>query len=313
MINEAKKSEAVGITEKLKEIAKLSLDRLPVLNSIFESMSVACVDQFREYCSPAFTAFVNQIVSGDSWDLLEASADSVAVIFYCREWDVRIVLGLERRLVFAIVEAMFGGDGTELPFDGKRPFTALETRIGRVVCEFAAKSLVAAFGAVSEISLVPERTETSLEFTTLGQASMIMIEAKILFQVLDQGGVMFVLIPQSSMNPIRQKLERERKPLPSSYDPRWTTALHRSVSSAEISVTAMIEGKTMPLDELVRLDVGKTIALTGTDKSIILECGGDRLFKGRLGQAKGFFTITIEDPVNEDLVLDMFGTPHPET
>ena len=141
---------------------------------------------------------------------------------------------------------------------------------------------------------------------------MIMIEAKILFQVLDQGGVMFVLIPQSSMNPIRQKLERERKPLPSSYDPRWTTALNRSVSSAEISVTAMIEGKTMPLDEIVRLDVGKTIALSGTDKSIILECGGDRLFRGRLGQARGFFTITIEEPVNEDLVLDMFQAPHPE-
>ena len=96
MINEPKKGEAVGITEKLKEIAKLSLDRLPVLNSIFESMSVACVEQFREYSSAPFTAFVNQIVSGNSWDLLEASADSIAVIFYCREWDVRIVLGLER-------------------------------------------------------------------------------------------------------------------------------------------------------------------------------------------------------------------------
>ncbi len=313
MINELKKSEAVGITEKLKEIAKLSLDRLPVLNSIFETMSVSCVEQFRDYCSPAFTAFVNQIVSGNSWDLLEASADSIAVIFYCREWDARIVLGLERRLVFAIVEAMFGGDGTELPFDATRAFTPLETRIGRAVCEFAANTLVTAFGAVCEISFVPERTETSLEFTTLGQASMMMIEAKILFQVLDQGGIMFVLIPQSAMNPIRQKLERERKPLPSSYDPRWTTALNRRVSSAEISVSAMIEGKTMPLDEIMRLEVGKTIALTGTDRSIILECQGDRLFKGRLGQERGFFTITIEEPLNEDLSLDMIEAPQAET
>ena len=66
MIHESKKNEAVGITEKLKEIAKLSLDRLPVLNSIFEKMTVACVERFRDYCSPAFTAFVNQIASGDS-------------------------------------------------------------------------------------------------------------------------------------------------------------------------------------------------------------------------------------------------------
>ena len=96
-------------------------------------MSVTCVERFRDYCSPAFTAFVNQVVSGDSWDLLEASADSVAVIFYCREWDARILIGLERRFIFAILEAMFGGDGSEQPFDATRPFTALEMRIGRLV------------------------------------------------------------------------------------------------------------------------------------------------------------------------------------
>ncbi len=312
MNNEVKKAE-IGISDKLKEIAKLSLDRLPVLNSIFENMAASCVEQFKEYCSPSFTAFVNQVISGDSWDLLEASADSVAVIFYCREWDARLVLGLERRFVFAIVEAMFGGDGTELPFEGTRPLTALETRIGRTVCEFAAKALESAFGAVTEMSLVPERTETTLEFTSLGQNSMIMIQAKILFQVLDQGGVLFVLIPQSSMNPIRQKLEHERKPVPSSYDPRWTDALSRRVSRAEVSLNAIIEGKNLQLNEIMRLEAGKTVELDGTDKSIILECEGDRLFLGHLGQSRGFFTITIDEALNEDLFLELLEGPHIES
>jgi flagellar motor switch protein FliM len=313
VIYEAKKSEAVGIAEKLKEIAKLSLDRLPVLNSIFEKMAVACVERFRDYGSPVFTAFVNQVVSGDSWDLLEASADSIAVIFYCREWDARILLGVERRLIFAILEAMFGGDGTELPFDGTRPFTALETRVGRLVCEFAAKALQTAFGTICEISFVPERTETALEFTTLGQTSMMMIQAKVLFQVLDQGGVLFVLIPQNAMNPIRQKLERERKPLPSSYDPRWTSALNSRVSKAEVILNAVIEGRSIPLDDILRLEVGKTIELSGTDKSIILECEGDRLFRGRLGQSRGRFTITIEAPLNEGSFLDSLDGPQTES
>jgi flagellar motor switch protein FliM len=313
VIYEPKKNETVGITEKLKEIAKLSLDRLPVLNSIFEDMAVTCVERFRDYCSPAFTAFVNQVASGDSWDLLEARADSIAVIFYCREWDARILLGLERRLVFAIIEAMFGGDGSELPFDGTRPFTALETRIGRLVCEFAAKALEASFGKICEISLAYERTETALEFTTLGQSSMIMIEAKILFQVLDQGGVLFVLIPQNTMNPIRQKLERERRPLPSSYDPRWTSALTQRVSKAEVILCAMIEGKNIELDDILRLEAGKTIELTGTDQNIILECEGDRLFRGRLGQSRGHFTITVDAPLNEDLFLDILDGPLTET
>jgi flagellar motor switch protein FliM len=297
---EQKKTEAVGISEKLKEIAKLSLDRLPVLNTVFENMAAACVERFRDYCSPVFTAFVNGLASGDSWDLLEANADSIAVVFYCREWDARILVGIERRLLFATIEAMYGGDGSELPFDGTRPFTSLEIRIGRIVCEFAAKAFVDAFAPVSELSLSIERTESVLEFTTLGQNSMMMVQAKMLFQVLDQGGVMFVLIPQSAMNPIRQKLERERRALPPSADPRWTNALNSRVSKAEIAVSAVIDGKSLELDEILRLDIGKTVELAGTDQSIYIECEGDRLFRGRLGQSRGFFTITIEEPVSDD-------------
>jgi flagellar motor switch protein FliM len=302
--SEPKKTEAVGISEKLKEIAKLSLDRLPVLNSIFENLAIACVERFRDYCAPIFSAFVNQLVSGDSWDLLESCADSVSVIFYCREWDARIVIGLERRCIFAIIEAMYGGEGSELPFEATRPFTSLETKIGRMVCEFAARALQKVFISVAEITLVVERVETALEFTSLGQNSMMMIQAKILFQVLDQGGVMFVLIPQNAMNPIRQKLEREHRALPPSHDPRWTNALSSRVSKAEVVLHAVMDGKNLELDELLKLGPGKTLSLTGTDQSVILECEGDRLFRGRLGQARGVFTITVEEPISDDLYAD---------
>ncbi len=300
MGTEQKKTEAVGISEKLKEIAKLSLDRLPVLNTVFEKMAASCVERFRDYCSPVFTAFVNQLVSGDSWDLLEANADSISAIFYCREWDARILVGIERRLLFATIEAMFGADGSDLPFDATRPFTNLEVRIGRIVCEFAATAFADAFAPVSELSLSFERTELALEFTTLGQNSMMLVQAKILFQVLDQGGIMFVLIPQSAMNPIRQKLERERRATPPSQDPRWTNALNSRVSKAEVVVSAVIEGKSLELDEILRLEIGRTIELAGTDQSIFIECEGDRLFRGRLGQSRGVFTITIEEPVSDD-------------
>jgi flagellar motor switch protein FliM len=299
-----KKPEGVGISEKLKEIAKLSLDRLPVLNTIFENMALSCVDTFRDYCTPVFSAFVNQVVSGDSWDLLEANADSVSAVFYCREWDARLLIGLERRLLFAIVEAMYGGDGSELPFDQTRPFTSLETRIGRVVCEFAAKAFVTCFAQVSELTIEFERIETALEFTTLGQNSMMMVQAKILFQVLDQGGVLFVLIPQNAMNPIRQKLERERRSMPPSADPRWTNALSSRVSKAEITVRAVIEGRNLPLEDIVKLAPGQTLELNGTDQSIVVECEGDRLFRGKLGQSRGFFTITIEDPISDDIFAE---------
>lgn len=301
MLNGANEAEAVSISDRLKEIAKISVDKLPVLHTVFERMAAACAEQFSEYSSPVFTAFANQAVPGDSWDLLMTLSDSIAVIFYCREWDARIVIGLERRLVFTIVEAMFGGEGTGEPFAELRPFTTLETRIGRAVCEFAAKSLEKAFSAICEISLEPERIETSLEFTTLGQTNIMMIHAQILLQVLEQGGLMFVLIPQNSLNPIRQKLERERKPLSASYDPRWTSALNHRVSAAEVTVQATMEGKGLQLGEVLKLKAGDTIELCGTERNLIVECQGDSIFRGQLGQSRGFFTVTIHGPARDDL------------
>lgn len=292
--------DSASVGERLRAISKLSVDKLPVLNTIVERMANGCVDNFRDYCSPVFSAFVNQIVTGDSWDLLEALSDSIAGIFYCREWDARIVIGLERRLVFAIMEAMFGGEGTEPPFESTRPFTALETRVGRVICEFTAKSLEKAFSGISEITLDPERFETALEFTTLGQTSMMMVHAAVLFQVLDQGGLMHVLIPQNSLNPIRQKLERERRAQPVSADPRWTSALQSRISIAEVKVSAFLEGKELQLSELVKLKPGATIELEGSGHNIVLECEGDKLFRGHLGQSQGNFTITIDAPITED-------------
>jgi flagellar motor switch protein FliM len=292
--------DSASVGDRLRAISKLSVDKLPVLNTIVERMANGCVDSFREYCSPVFGAFVNQIVTGDSWDLLEALSDSIAGIFYCREWDARIVIGLERRLVFAIMEAMFGGEGTEPPFEATRPFTSLETRIGKAVCEFAAKSLEKAFSNVAEITLEPERFETALEFTTLGQTSMMMVHAAVLFQVLDQGGLLHVLIPQNSLNPIRQKLERERRAQPVSADPRWTNAMQNRISTTEVKVSALLEGKELQLSELVKLKPGATIELEGSGHNMVLECEGDKLFRGHLGQAQGYFTITIDAQITED-------------
>ncbi|MGO9984390.1 MAG: FliM/FliN family flagellar motor switch protein [Rhodomicrobium sp.] len=299
MISESTKSEYKPIAERLKAIAKLSVENMPVLNTVFELMAANCVEEFRDYCSPAFSAFINNIASGDSWDLLENLSDSIAVIFYCPEWGTHIVIGFERRFIFLIIEAMFGGEGSEVPFTSDRPFTPLETRIGREVCEFAAGALVSAFRGVSEISLTPERTEASLEFTTLGQTSMVMVHAQILFQVLDQGGLMFVLLPQSSLVPIRHKLERERKTRGSSFDPTWATALTNGISTAELCMEAVLDGKELELGEVLRFKTGKIIELSGTANSVMLECEGKRLFRGRLGQSSGHFTVTIDASISE--------------
>lgn len=288
------------IAERLAETPKLSVERLPVLHGIFERLATSCTEGLRQMFAPPTTFFVNQVETGNSWDILESYEDSVGAIFYSPEWDARILIGLDKRFVFSAVEAIYGGDGTEVPFEGDRPFSLLETRMAKDICEIAASSLQASFESVSAITLKFERVEARIDFSTLGQRNTPTVVAQMLFQVFDNGGRMFILIPQPALFPIRKKLEQEYSPDTTSNDPRWTQQLQTSVAQTEVTLHAVLEGRTMTLYELATLRVGQIVDLRATTESLVtLESAEEALFRCRLGQAKGFFTVLTESSVDQ--------------
>lgn len=286
--------------EKLLETPKLAVDRLPVLPLIFERFGAACTDALRELCAEPTTFFMNGIDSSNSWDVLETYEDSAAAIFYSAEWDCRILIGLDRRCIFSLMEAMYGGDGKEMPFEGDRPFSTLETRVARAASEIFAHCLQNAFLPGITTSFVFERVETRIDFSILGQRNIPVIVGQVLFQVMDQGGRIYILIPQSALHPLRDKLAREIPPEAAIKDPRWINSLQNGVARSSVTVQAALEGREATLEELTQMRVGQVLALNSTTRSLIaLECEDQRLFWCKLGQANGSLTLVIEESIDE--------------
>lgn len=312
MLNEGHTPTATSklTAEKLLETPKLAVDRLPVLPLIFERFGAACTEGLRQLCSAPTTFFVNQIESSNSWDVLESYEDSIAVIFYSREWDCRVVIGFDRRCVFSLMEAMYGGDGKELPFEGDRPFSTLETRVTKAASEIAAQALQAAFLPGIATSFTFERLETRIDFSLLGQRNIPVIVSQVLFQVLDQGGRMYFLIPQAALHPLREKLTRELPPEAAIKDPRWIQHMQNGVAKTEIKVQAVLEGCQTTLLDLAKLQPGQVMALDSTTRSLIaLECGEERLFLCKLGQVHGNLSLVVEEAIDkkEEFIGDILG------
>jgi hypothetical protein len=59
---------------------------------------------------------------------------------------------------------------------------------------------------VTQVSFKLDRLETGVEFTILGPNDMPVVAAQILFQVMDNGGRMFIFVPQAALYPLRKKL-----------------------------------------------------------------------------------------------------------
>jgi flagellar motor switch protein FliM len=291
----------------------LTMDKLPVLNSVFERMAPACAEQLRNLCPLPVTFFLNQAETGNSWDVLEKYDDSVAVIFNVPEWDARLLFGIDRRFIFTLVEALYGGDMGESEFEAMRPFTPLEARIGKMVCHIAATVFQSCFAPVASISLIAERAETSLDFTVLGQASFPVVTAQLLFQVGERGGRMFLLLPQAPLIPMRQRLQNERQALSAGVaDEPWLSTLRTRVTNAGMTLEASLRGEDLTLLDVARFKPGLVLGVHAAQGNrVVLQCEGERLFEGTLGQSGGFYTLELNAPYNaeRDFIGDvMAGT-----
>ncbi len=300
------------MVQKLLEPPKLSIDRLPVLHTIFERVATSCVEHLRQYCATPTTFFVNQVKTGNSWDILNSYEDSIAVVYYVPEWDANVLIGVDRKFVFSLLEATYGADGSEPPFDSDRPFSAFEARFAKEIIALATQALETCFESVANISFKFERLETTIEFTILGPNDVPVVAAQLLFQIGDLGGRMFVLVPQAALYPMRKKLEREHQPVTLHTDPRWTRQMQKGVARTDVQLTAILEKKMMTLGEITQLEVGQLLQLrTNSGDLIALESAGEPLFRCKLAQSKGAFILVIETTVStkDEFIGEILNNP----
>lgn len=300
-------------TDRLLEPPKLEVERLHVLKGVLERLVTTLSERFRDYCNVPSSFFVNQVESGNSWDVLESYEDSIAGIYYCRQWDSKIVIGLDRRFIFSLIDAAFGGDGSMPAFEADRPFTSLEARLARSVFSLVVPELEDLLNPITPVNFDIEKLETKLDFQILGQTDVPVISVQILFQILDNGGRMFMIIPQSALYPIRKLLERTRALDGTSVDPEWQKKMQDGLASSTMLLTGVLEGPEMTLNDIAALEPGQILRLDADTKSLIaLECQDERIFWCRLAQSKSQFALVVEQPIDrqKELVADLIsGSP----
>ena len=294
--------------ERLLDNPGLTVERLPMLTVIFDRLAASCAEGMRPYSPAILTCFVNSITTDHVWDALDAYDGSVAAVLYSPELDARILVGLDRRCIFSLMEVLLGGDATERPFDDDRNFSTLEVRVAQTVFEIAAEALHSAFGPVIAATFQLERVETRMDFTVMGRRNVLAVIAKILIQALDNGGQMFIVIPQPALTPIRQQLSRDLSSDGSASDPRWQKLMQEGVQKAGVRAVAILDEQTLSLGDIANWRAGDLLPLNATAASKIrLDCKSQPLFWCELGQAKGHYTLNIAERVNlDEMPLEQF-------
>lgn len=293
---------AADIRARLIEAGGLSLDRMPMLNVVFDRLTSGCSDNLKPLvASPVYFAF-NGFASGRFGEMLDAyENNAVAGIFHAPEWDSHILVGLDRDFLFTMVEALFGSDGGEPPVEDERAFSSLEIRLAQTILEQVGRALESSFSLVSATPFRLERTETRMEFAVIGGRNNKAVEAKFTIQALNRGGEMFLILPQSVINPMRPALSKVLTGDTAARDPKWTQQIAAEVQKAEVTLRAVLEERLLTLGEIADLKVGQIIGLDATPSTRVKLEGNDRpLFWCHMGQAQGSYVLRVDEAIAQD-------------
>ncbi|APT30631.1 MULTISPECIES: FliM/FliN family flagellar motor switch protein [Methylobacterium] len=297
-----KQPVANDIRDRLLDAAGLSLDRLPMLHVILDRAATFCAEQLRHLAASPVYFSLSNVESQRFGDILEPyEANAVAGIFKAPEWDSHILVGFDRDFIFTMVEALLGADGSEPPLDEERSFSNIEMRIAQRLFEQIGKAMQSAFALVADTPFKLERTELRMDFAVIGRRNNQAVAAKFVLQALNRGGEMFIVIPQSVLNPMRQSLARILVGETSARDSRWTKQIAGEVQKTPVTLKAILEEKQLTLGEIAELSVGQVLELRATPRSRVKLVGNDRdLFWCDVGQEEGGVVLRVDRFIDQD-------------
>jgi flagellar motor switch protein FliM len=297
--------------DSLLDQSGFSIERLPMLGVVFDRFVAEMVEGLRLLCRAPIVFSVDEITTASLFEILKASKGSIGAVLRSRELDARSLVIFDQDFVLSLVQILLGGDANEQPERSERPYTRIEMNLVQKICELAARSLQNAFAGVVEATFALERQEPLVDAGIMGRRDAPVILARISLQAVGLTGKMTVLIPQSALLPIRQKLSREQPGESAASDPRWTKQMQNGVSHAEIQVIGVLEEISMSLGEVAAMEVGHVLKLHGSGMGRVrLECGEHDLFWCKLNQTEGRYTLEIQEPIvdRRDILDDILVT-----
>ena len=108
-------AEPSPLAAKLMESRLVAAHRFPVPPTTLANAAKGCQEATRPYASAPAEISLVKLESAESTAVVETARDNLCSIFRANAWDSRVLVTIDRAWLDAVVEAAYGGDGSEAP------------------------------------------------------------------------------------------------------------------------------------------------------------------------------------------------------
>ena len=276
-------------------------EKLPMMEVVFDRMVRSLSTSLRNFTSENVDVSLHSMTSIRFEDYLNSiPLPALLVVFRAVEWENFGLVTVDSSQIYSMVDILLGGRKSNRPvrIEG-RPYTTIEQEIVKRMVDIVLSDMGNAFEPLSPATFQFERLETNPRFATISRPANPALLVKFRVDMADdRGGLVEVLLPHTTLEPIRDLLLQMFMGENFGQDTVWEKHLGRELRSTKIELEAILREKALTLKDIMSFKVGSTVLLDCTpEDEVVVRCGGIPITTGTLGKIGDKIAISINDTI----------------
>ena len=201
---------------------------------------------------------------------------------------------IESRVIFALVDIIFGGSGREtLKIEG-REFTIIENNLIKKIVLNALSDFKEVWKTIIQLDVVYQRTETNPQFVQLVAATDVVLVMQFEVDLGFSSGKINFCMPYLMIEPISKKLQTGYQEDTFVADKEWVNSFEKALKCASVNLHVELGKTELSGREVINLKKGDVISLDRYCSDSLDVYVEDVLkFKGQPGIYKGNRAVEV--------------------
>ena len=229
-----------------------------------------------------FSAFLREIVVPTNFNIVNVKPLRGNGLIVC-----------DPSLVFAVIDALYGGIGKYHTRIEGRDFSPTELRVILRLVEVITAEYKRAWTGIYPVELEYQRSEMQPQFANIATPSEIVVATNFTLEIGESTGSVHFCVPYSTLEPIRDTLYSTIQGDSAEPDRRWVNLLKHQIQAAEVELVAELARAPATVEQLLSFKPGDFIELD-LDPLIQATVSGVPVFDAHYGTTNNRYAIKID-------------------
>ncbi|MHA6345261.1 flagellar motor switch protein FliM [Roseivivax sp. CAU 1761] len=278
-----------SLEEEIIRAAAENIERLPMLQLIFDRHGQGLSAALKSFCGIATESELRGVTYGPMSQVMHGLEESwLTLICEADPWGGQFAVVIDPNLLFAALEILLGGREAEPLAWTPRSFTSIEKNLARQIGALVLDELATAFAPVETVAFALSYLEASPQAAMLAPPKSPGVAARFEIAFEGRGGGLAVVMPHSTLRPVRHKLAELFAGEAIDADSGWHDRLESALTETGVTLTAVLRRLRVPLAEALDWRKGQVLDLgIGPDDEVEVTAGGRTLLRGAMGRRRG--------------------------